>query len=57
VVSITEGGQMRDKPRSKHHPEPRLPFITSTPPTAGELAASSAAWERRGLLGRLIRRG
>ncbi|HEY7018713.1 MAG TPA: hypothetical protein VH297_09640 [Gaiellaceae bacterium] len=48
---------MRDKPRSKHHPEPRLPFITSTPPTAGELAASSAAWERRGLLGRLIRRG
>ena len=29
--------------------------LTVVPPTPGELAVASAQWERRGLLGRLVR--
>jgi hypothetical protein len=29
--------------------------ITSVPPTPGERAAAEAHWERRGILGRLVR--
>ncbi len=41
---------------TKTHPEPRMPFTSSVPPTAAEVEAASDHWERRGLLGRLIRR-
>jgi hypothetical protein len=33
----------------------RTPFESTMPPTPGELAASSARMERRGLLQRLVR--
>jgi hypothetical protein len=46
---------MREKP-TKTHPEPRMPFTSSVPPTAAEVEAASHRWERRGLLGRLVRR-
>lgn len=29
--------------------------LTSVPPTPGEVAVASAQWERRGVLGRLVR--
>jgi len=29
--------------------------LTSVPPTPGEVAVASVQWERRGLLGRLVR--
>lgn len=29
--------------------------LTSVPPTPGEVAVASAQWERRGMLGRLVR--
>jgi hypothetical protein len=38
------------------HPEPRMPFSSSVPPTPAEQHAASGRWERRGPLGRLIRR-
>jgi hypothetical protein len=41
---------------TKTHPEPRMPFATTVPPTPAEEQAASGRWERRGLLGRLIRR-
>jgi hypothetical protein len=44
---------MREKP-TKTHPEPR--FTSSVPPTAAEVEAAAHRWERRGLLGRLVRR-
>jgi hypothetical protein len=31
------------------------PFESAVPPTPGEQAAGAAEWERRGLLGRLVR--
>ena len=34
---------------------PAVPARSSVPPTAGELAAASVRWERRGFLGRLVR--
>ena len=34
---------------------PTVPARSSVPPTAGELAAASGRWERRGFLGRLAR--
>jgi hypothetical protein len=40
----------------EQHPEPRIPFATSIPPTDAHRAAAADRWERRGLLGRLIRR-
>ena len=33
----------------------RESHLTVVPPTPGELAVASAQWERRGLLGRLVR--
>jgi hypothetical protein len=41
----------------KTRPEPRMPFASSVPPTLAEEQAASGRWERRGPLGRLIRRG
>jgi hypothetical protein len=38
-------------------PAPRQPFPSTVPPTPAEEQAASAHWERRGLLGRLVRRG
>jgi hypothetical protein len=38
---------MRDHPDS-------VTILTSVPPTPAEAAARAVAWERRGLLGRLI---
>jgi hypothetical protein len=38
-----------------NHPEPRSPYASSVPPTPAEAAASTVGWERRGLLGRLVR--
>jgi hypothetical protein len=49
----TEGEAVR-KTSKKTHPEPR--FLYASLPTPGELAASTVDWERRGLLGRLVRR-
>lgn len=46
---------MRANP-TKAHPEPRTPFTGSVPPTLAEQHAASDRWERRGLLGRLVRR-
>jgi len=40
----------------KTQPQPRLPFVSASPPTPGELAASAENWERRGPLRRLVRR-
>jgi hypothetical protein len=34
---------------------PRLPGGSSVPPTPAEEAAAAAIWERRGVLGRLVR--
>jgi hypothetical protein len=42
---------------TKTHPEPRTPFASTVPPTIAEQAAASDRWERRGPLGRLVRRG
>lgn len=44
------------KTSKKTHPEPRLLYVSASLPTPGELAASTVNWERRGLLGRLVRR-
>jgi len=33
----------------------RESHLTVVPPTPGEVAVASAQWERRGLLGRLVR--
>ena len=35
--------------------KPSETHLTSVPPTPGEVAVASAQWERRGLLGRLVR--
>lgn len=43
-------------PSEKILPEPRLPFASSVPPTPAEERAGDGSWERRGLLGRLVRR-
>jgi hypothetical protein len=45
TISNPNGGPM--KTRETH--------LTVAPPTPGELAVASAQWERRGLLGRLVR--
>lgn len=45
TISNPNGGFM--KSRESH--------LTVVPPTPGELAVASAQWERRGLLGRLVR--
>jgi hypothetical protein len=45
TISNPNGGFM--KTRETH--------LTVVPPTPGELAVASARWERRGLLGRLVR--
>jgi hypothetical protein len=45
TISNPNGGFM--KTRDTH--------LTVVPPTPGELAVASAQWERRGLLGRLVR--
>jgi hypothetical protein len=44
---------MRIKTADKH-PQPR--FATSIPPTDAHREAAAERWERRGLLGRLVRR-
>jgi hypothetical protein len=44
--------------RAKYAPtqiHTHLDFASVVPVTPGEAAASSARWERRGLLGRLVR--
>ena len=33
----------------------RITFKSAVPPTPAEAAAAAATWERRGLLGRLVR--
>jgi hypothetical protein len=38
-------------------PEPRMPFASTVPPTPAEERAGDGRWERRGLLGRLVRQG
>jgi hypothetical protein len=45
TISNLIGGSM--KSRESH--------LTVVPPTPGEVAVASAQWERRGLLGRLVR--
>ena len=45
TISNLIGGTM--KSRESH--------LTVVPPSPGEVAATSAQWERRGLLGRLVR--
>jgi hypothetical protein len=40
---------------SPRHTTARHRFATSFPPTPVERAIASARWERRGLLGRLVR--
>ena len=45
TISNPNGGTM--KSRETH--------LTVVPPSPGEVAAASAQWERRGLLGRLVR--
>jgi hypothetical protein len=35
--------------------KPSESHLTSVPPTPAEVAAASAQWERRGVLGRLVR--
>ncbi len=44
-ISNLNGGTMKS---SESH-------LTSVPPTPGEVAVASVQWERRGLLGRLVR--
>jgi hypothetical protein len=41
--------------QSHSYPDLRASFESVVPPTAGELAASSARMERRGFLQRLVR--
>ena len=41
--------------KSNPHPEPRVPFASTVPPTPAEEAVISVSWERRGLLNRLVR--
>jgi hypothetical protein len=36
-------------------PEPRQPFASSIPLTPAEERAAAEGWQRRGLLGRLVR--
>jgi hypothetical protein len=38
-------------------PAPRQRFPSTVPPTPAEEQAAGSSWERRGLLGRLVRRG
>jgi hypothetical protein len=45
TISNPNGGSM--KSRESH--------LTVVPPSPGEVAAASTQWERRGLLGRLVR--
>jgi hypothetical protein len=40
---------------AKAHPEPRMPFATTIPPTPAEEAIAAESWGRRGLLRRLVR--
>lgn len=35
--------------------EPKQPFASSVPPSPAEERAAAAGWQRRGLLGRLVR--
>lgn len=46
---------MRTKPE-KSIPAPRQPFASTVPPTQAEEQVAAADWNRRGLLGRLVRR-
>jgi hypothetical protein len=46
---------MKVKAERTNHHEPRSSFPSTVPPTPAEEAAASYAWERRGLLRRLIR--
>ena len=48
---------MRVTSSAHRHPELRMPFRSTVPPTPVEEAISSATWERRGLFGRLVRLG
>jgi hypothetical protein len=41
---------------AKSDPEPRMPFASAVPPTPAEEAIAAERWERRGLLGRLVRK-
>ena len=47
---------MRSKPE-RITPAPRQPFPSTVPPTPAEEQVTASSWERRGLLGRLVRRG
>jgi hypothetical protein len=47
---------MRTK-TTKTHPEPRMLSASSVPRTLAEHEAASDQWARRGLLGRLVKRG
>jgi len=47
---------MRVNAATTRHPDPRTPLPTTVPPTPAEQAAASAIWERKGPLGRLVRR-
>jgi hypothetical protein len=38
-------------------PEPKAPIVSTVPPTVAEQEAAADRWERRGPLGRLVRRG
>jgi hypothetical protein len=46
---------MRTTPE-KMIPAPRQPFPSTVPPTQAEEHVAAANWQRRGLLGRLVRR-
>ncbi len=45
---------MQDKTSANPHPQPRMPIVSSVPPTPAEEAASLVRWERHGVLGRLV---
>jgi hypothetical protein len=45
---------MRDRTSANPHPQPRMPIVSSVPPTPAEEASSSVRWKRHGLLGRLV---
>jgi hypothetical protein len=44
-----------ETPTFTKHARPRHRFSTSFPPTPVERAMTAVRWERRGLLGRLVR--
>jgi len=45
---------MHHKTEANPHPQPRMPIVSSVPPTPAEEASSSVRWERHGLLRRLV---